>query len=154
MELLPRVQNDSCLSIATGFTRSSCLHCEPQRGKLVHTLQKRCLRSVEALSAFQTGRLQRWDCGLAVIDFNVAGKLRPLHKLRPLRKARHRRSMACHRLRSMPEEFGHSRYEDGKHVAISVQRLDAVNNTGWNLEHVERSQRVRCPAHGDDYSAA
>jgi len=53
----------------------------------------------------------------------------------------------------MPKVLGHSGYEDGKHVAISVQWLDAVNNAGWNLEHVERSQRVWCPAHGDDYPA-
>jgi len=52
MELLPRVQNDSCLSIATGFTSSGGLHWEPQRGKLVYTLQKRCGYSVTALSAF------------------------------------------------------------------------------------------------------
>ena len=53
----------------------------------------------------------------------------------------------------MPKVLGHSGYEDGKHAAISVQWLDAVNNAGWNLEHVERAQRVRCPAHGDDYPA-
>ena len=40
------------------------------------------------------------------------------------------------RLRFMPEVLGHSGYEDGKYVAISVQWLDAVNDSGWNLEDV------------------